>query len=121
MQEMPHNIMSVKLRPQLICSKTGGTWVEVVVVFFSFFFIFARHIEWLYSKNRFLTYNHHLCFMKNRTKIKFSSNNYHFCSLINLCIWATTRENVPWDNILGIRKNNFTLNVYCFLSLIPFI
>ena len=29
--------LSMKLRPHLICSKTGGTWVEVVVVFFSFF------------------------------------------------------------------------------------
>ena len=29
---MPHN-MSVNLRPHVICSKTGGSWVEVVVVF----------------------------------------------------------------------------------------
>ena len=80
--------------------------------------IFARHIEWLYSKNRLLTYNHHLCFRKNRTKIKFSSNNYHFYCLINLRIWATTRKNVPSDNILGIRK---FYSVYCFLNLISFI
>ena len=45
-------IMSVNLRLHVICSKMGGTWVEVVFFFFlSFFLIFARHIEWLYSKN----------------------------------------------------------------------
>ena len=111
--------MSVNLTPHVICSKTGGTWVEVVVVVF--FLIFARHIEWLYSKNRLNISPPSMFSKKNRTKIKFSSNNYHFYSLINLCISATTRENVPSGNILGIRKNNFTLNVYCFSSLIPFI
>ena len=53
MKKMPHKIMSVNLTPHVICSKTGGTWVEVVVVVVVvFFLIFARHIEWLYYKNR---------------------------------------------------------------------
>ena len=90
---MPHNIMSVNLKPHVICSKTVGTWVEVVVVVVvvGFFLIFARHIEWLYSKNRLLTYNHHLCFLgKIEQKSNFRLTTIIFTVLKLFKYWPET-------------------------------